>query len=193
MASTVTLSVDPGEFNLMYGLNQVILANLDQGASKYVLQVYIGGNKIADIRQSKNTANLAVFDIQNIIQSYTEPMGQEGTVAGFTQTRNRTVYYELKYGSETAGVVDLAENTQDFFVALPGRKNQLFYLQINPWQDKTIYDAGYRPNPENAACTDINNIGKILSDIEQRTGVVPDNITGRISTGEYISVFQKIA
>ena len=126
MASNVNLYTDPGSVNLMYGYNQVVLENLDSGADKFVLQVYIGGTKVADIRQTPNAIGKAVFDIQKIIQSYTSTT--PAYTADFYPNAAETVYYELKYGSETNGVADLVTGTSDFFVALPGRKNDPSYL-----------------------------------------------------------------
>ena len=116
MASTVSMTQNPGDYNLAYGPNPVTLNNLTTGAQKYVLQVRtLGGDILADIRQTANTEGRAIFDIQNILQTYvhTSPINTEQlglgnqSPANLQQSIQEVERYILRIGDETGGVVDL--------------------------------------------------------------------------------------
>ena len=61
----ITITQNPGDYNLAYGINPVTLHGLTT-EDKYVLQILDGSTVVADIRQTPNTEGYAQFDIQNI-------------------------------------------------------------------------------------------------------------------------------
>jgi len=65
----ITLSQNPGNINQAYGINAVTLTGLTN-ENKYVLRVKQGSDILADVRQAPNIYGNAVFDIQNILQTY---------------------------------------------------------------------------------------------------------------------------
>ena len=80
MALTVTQTPSL-VFDMAYGANPLTISGIDTitGGDKYALQVYIVGQSdpIADIRQTPNKVGRAVFDIQNILQSYVGPQAND--------------------------------------------------------------------------------------------------------------------
>ena len=135
MASTVTISQSPGDYNLAYGPNPVTLSNLTTGATKYVLQVRtVGGDILADIRQTANAQGKAIFDIQNILQTYvhvspinTEQLGL-GSIspANLQDSTQEVERYVLRIGDETNGTVDLVTASMGPYNVIGGKK---------PWYD----------------------------------------------------------
>jgi len=168
MATTVTLSQSPGTYNLAYGPNPVTLTTLSSGADKFVLQVQtLGGTILADIRQTANTEGNAIFDIQNILQTYvhvspvnTEQLGL-GSVspANLQQSIQEVEQYILRIGDETAGVVDLKSVSYGPYNVIGGKK---------PWYDLTWAEGQYQGavngDDSNPACTNVYFNGRPLSD-----------------------------
>lgn len=184
MATTVQLNQNPGEYNLMYRYNKVVLNNLEATADKYVLRVLIGTDVVADIRQTPNSAGNAIFDIQKILQSYTSQpaLGWLNFSAfRFTAAQDETVYYELQYGSETGGVVDIKTGTSDFFTALPGRGYDVKY-GLNLWLELNDYRAEVGIDPETADCTEIFETALPLSDKEYTRLGADDSVRGLSAT-----------
>ena len=159
-------------FDMAYGANPVTLSGIDTiaNADKYALRVYIVGQSdpIADIRQTPNKIGRAIFDIQNIIQSYVGP--QVNTVdsqnlPGFQQTERLSLAgdtlleYQIAYATEAGGVVSAFTTYPQVFSAIAGSKQ---YFQIpfdtNPYQVKASGDDGVLP------CTVIDRTAKPLSD-----------------------------
>ena len=159
-------------FDMAYGANPVTLSGIDTiaNADKYALRVYIVGQSdpIADIRQTPNKIGRAIFDIQNIIQSYVGP--QVNTVdsqnlPGFQQTERLSLAgdtlleYQIAYATEAGGVVSAFTTYPQVFSAIAGSKQ---YFQIpfdtNPYQVKASGDDGILP------CTVIDRTAKPLSD-----------------------------
>ncbi len=168
MATTVTLSQSPGDYNLAYGPNPVTLSNLTSGANKFVLQVRTqGGDILADIRQTANSQGKAIFDIQNILQSYVHvsPVDTElfglGNVspANLQQSVQEVEQYILRIGDETAGVVDLKSVSYGPYNVIGGKK---------PWFDLTWgegqYQGAINGDDSNPACTNVYFNGRPLSD-----------------------------
>jgi len=168
MASTVTLSQSPGDYNLAYGPNPVTLSTLTSGANKFVLQVQtVGGDILADIRQTPNTLGNAIFDIQNILQTYVHvsPIGTEGIGLGNASTANlqqsveEVERYILRIGDETGGVVQLKAVSYGPYEVIGGKK---------PWYDllwaEGPYQAALNGDDSNPACTNIYSNGQPLTD-----------------------------
>ena len=168
MASTVTMTQSPGTYNLAYGPNPVTLSSLTTGAAKYVLQVQtVGGTVLADIRQTANTEGKAIFDIQNILQSYvhvspvnTEQIGLgNASPANLQQSIQEVERYILRIGDETGGVVDLKPQSYGPYEVIGGKK---------PWYDLTWaegpYQGAIRGDDSNPPCTDVYSNGQPLSD-----------------------------
>ena len=171
MASTVSMTQSPGSYNLAYGPNAVTLSTLTTGAQKFVLQVQtLGGDILADIRQTANTQGRAIFDIQNILQTYvhvspinTEQLGlgsiSPANLQGSLQEVER---YILRIGDETGGVVDLKATSYGPYEVIGGKK---------PWYDlmwaEGPYQGGIRGDDSNPPCTDVYSNGQPLSDNTQ--------------------------
>lgn len=168
MATTVTLSQNPGTYNLAYGPNPVTLTTLTSGADKFVLQVQTqGGTILADIRQTANTEGNAIFDIQNILQTYVHPSPVNteqlgiGSVspANLQQSIQEVEQYILRIGDETAGVVDLKAVSYGPYNVIGGKK---------PWYDLTWAEGQYQGavngDDSNPACTNVYFNGRPLSD-----------------------------
>ena len=168
MATTVTLSQNPGTYNLAYGPNPVTLTTLTSGADKFVLQVQtVGGTILADIRQTANTEGNAIFDIQNILQTYVHPSPVNteqlgiGSVspANLQQSIQEVEQYILRIGDETAGVVDLKAVSYGPYNVIGGKK---------PWYDLTWAEGQYQGavngDDSNPACTNVYFNGRPLSD-----------------------------
>jgi hypothetical protein len=155
----VTLFQNPGPYNLVHGPNAVTLSNLG-AADKYVLQLWdtVGPTKFADIRQNANIAGSAQFDIQNLLEVFTSP-SMEGieSIDKFTGSAPETFKYNIKYGSETDGVVTI-DGTVGYFIALNGRK-EYYEVEWNetPWRTQVSTD-GESP------CTQIDIQGLALTD-----------------------------
>ena len=168
MASTVTLSQSPGDYNLAYGPNPVTLSNLTTGANKFVLQVQtVGGDILADIRQTANSEGKAIFDIQNILQTYVHvsPVNTEiiglgnASPANLQQSVEEVERYILRIGDETAGVVDLKSVSYGPYEVIGGKK---------PWYDllwaEGPYQAALNGDDSNPPCTNIYSNGQPLTD-----------------------------
>ena len=168
MASTVSLTQSPGSYNLAYGPNPVTLSTLSVGAQKFVLQVQtVGGTILADIRQTANSQGKAIFDIQNILQTYvhvspinTEQLGLGNVSPANLQNSEQEVeQYILRIGDETGGVVDLKPQSYGPYNVIGGKK---------PWYDLSWaegpYQGGIRGDDSNPPCTDVYSNGRPLTD-----------------------------
>ncbi len=168
MASTVTISQSPGDYNLAYGPNPVTLSNLTTGATKYVLQVRtVGGDILADIRQTANAQGKAIFDIQNILQTYvhvspinTEQLGL-GSIspANLQDSTQEVERYVLRIGDETNGTVDLVTASMGPYNVIGGKK---------PWYDlnwaEGPYQGAIQGDDSNPPCTNVYSNGQPLTD-----------------------------
>ena len=168
MASTVTLTQSPGDYNLAYGPNPVTLSTLTTGADKFVLQVRtLGGTILADIRQTANSQGKAIFDIQNILQTYvhvspinTEQIGLgNASPANLQNSEQEVEQYVLRIGDETAGVVNLKGASYGAYQVIGGKK---------PWYDinwsEGQYQASVNGGDEITPCTNVVLHGRVLSD-----------------------------
>ena len=168
MASTVTLSQSPGDYNLAYGPNPVTLSTLTSGANKFVLQVRtVGGDILADIRQTANSEGNAIFDIQNILQSYVHvsPVNTEiigvgnASPANLQDSTQEVEQYIIRIGEETSGVVELRSVSYGPYNVIGGKK---------PWYDLTWgegqYQGAINGDDSNPACTNVYFNGRPLSD-----------------------------
>ena len=159
-------------FDMAYGANPVTLDGISVNEDKYALRIYIVGqaDPIADIRQTPNKIGRAVFDIQNVLQSYVGP--QVNTIdslhysGGFAPQNTRLalsgptlIEYQIAYAAETGGVVGTFVTYPEIFVAIAGSKQ---YFQVpfdtTPYQPLTSSDDGNPP------CTTIDRFAKPLSD-----------------------------
>ena len=153
----ITLTQQPGNYNLAYGINPVTLHGLTV-EDKYVLQILDGSTVLADIRQTANTNGYAQFDIQNILQSYikSSKVGLEGTNP-WADSENEVFEYNIAYGTETGGVVNTPLNIAIGLKAIGGRKD---------YYDLTWDESSYRATAEadESDCTVISQQGKALTD-----------------------------
>ena len=153
----ITLTQQPGNYNLAYGINPVTLHGLTV-EDKYVLQILDGSTVLADIRQTANTNGYAQFDIQNILQSYikSSKVGLEGTNP-WADSENEVFEYNIAYGTETGGVVNTPLNIAIGLKVIGGRKD---------YYDLTWDESSYRATAEadESDCTVISQQGKALTD-----------------------------
>ena len=158
----VSITQDPGDYNLAYGVNALTLTGITPG-SKYVMQVWDSGltNKLADVRQSPNVEGKAIFDIQNILQSYITGSKKDlETITQLATSADETVRYYIKFGSETAAGAVTIDGTSTVKEAFGGRKE---YFEID-WDPET-YQCEVSGNDANPVCTVIDQKGKPLTDL----------------------------
>ena len=123
----ITVSQNPGEINQAYGVNAVSLSGIT-GEDKYVLRIKNqAGDIVADVRQTPNRYGQAIFDIQNILQTYIKPGDADIDSIGVNSTDpyrnsfNLGFLYDIEYGTETGGIFTSAGVLENFEV-YPGRK-----------------------------------------------------------------------
>ena len=151
----VTVIQTPNEvFDMAYGANPITLSGIDTiaNADKYALRIYIVGqtDPVADIRQTPNRIGRAIFDMQNILQSYVGPQYNQVDsqfVAGVPQTDRISLAgatlleYQIAYATESGGVVSAFTTYPEIFTVIAGSKQ---YFQIpfdtNPYQPKISGD-----------------------------------------------------
>ena len=171
----VTVIQTPNEvFDMAYGANPITLSGIDTiaNADKYALRIYIVGqtDPVADIRQTPNRIGRAIFDMQNILQSYVGPQYNQVDsqfVAGIPQTDRISLAgatlleYQIAYATESGGVVSSFTTYPEIFTVIAGSKQ---YFQIpfdtNPYQPKISGDDTALP------CSVIDRTAKPLSDNE---------------------------
>lgn len=156
----VQITQNPGTYNLANGTNAVTLSNIGASELKYVLQVrnISGSTTLADIRQAPNAAGVALFDIQQILQSYVgpTPAGVE-TVLGWTTGATETLQYNIFYGSENASGDVTIDGSITARKVFSGRKE---------WDDITwsAQSAKRMTLTQNGGCTTVQNQGELLTD-----------------------------
>ena len=158
----VTLTQNPGDYNLAYGANAVTMQGLPQGALKYVLQVWDSTltQKLADIRQTPNQEGRAVFDIQQILQSYLEGSNSTlETVEDLRTSADETIRYYIKFGSEGVGGSLTIDGTSTPKEAFGGRKE---YYEID-WNFED-YQAEVSGDDSVPQCAVIDSVGKAMTD-----------------------------
>jgi hypothetical protein len=173
-------------FDLAYGPNPITLSNIDSGFTKYVVRILVVGNPdpIAELRQTPNRQGKAIFDIQNILQSYVGPLSNDidslhFDLGGFVAQNTRMALagptlleYQIQYSQENDGVIDPAGFTtiSNIFTCIAGSK-QYFEVPFNT--------DPYRPEIEgddsNPVCSVIERAAGPLSD---NMWTIPDTATG---------------
>ena len=157
----INLTQSPGDYNLVYGPNAVTLQNIGTLDRKYVLQIKRGNELIADIRQLPNTAGAAIFDIQNILQSFVkQSRGDIEDRANFTTSENETMYYQLHCGSEllSGGVnIDVVTTVR---VAMGGTKP---YYEIQ-WDSSDVTPILSKDEAA-TECTLVDQVASALTDM----------------------------
>ena len=104
-------------FDQTYGPNPVTVTGIPVDpitgvptADKYVLQVWVNGTLVADLRQSPNRNAKAIFDIQNTLQNYVSPSKNNIEETGYfgnelANSSLETVSYVIRASYEQSGVV----------------------------------------------------------------------------------------
>jgi len=170
----ITLTQQPGNYNLAYGINPVTLHGLTV-EDKYVLQILQGSTVLADIRQTPNENGNAEFDIQNILQTYVKPSGLFlPNTTNFADSEEEVFEYNIAYGTETDGEIDTPLNIEIGLKVIGGRKDY-YDLQWN--------EARYIPtvgSDGEGICTEVEYAAQALTDwseyklISDITDEVPD-------------------
>ena len=147
----ITITQTPGPINQAYGINAVTLAGLTS-ENKYVLRVKQGNNILADIRQAPNIYGNAIFDIQNILQTY----------VGVGDTDVDTVGTDL-----------------DFVPTLTNSKYNLYNIGANRFIGAQTYIPGGTPvsseingTPDNTQFTFVNNGQGYWNIVSNENGVL---------------------
>lgn len=171
MAVTV-LQTPSTPFDMAYGANPITLGGIDTiaNADKYALRIFVVGNAtpIADIRQTPNRIGRAVFDIQNVLQSYVGPQSNQVDgqfEAGIPQNQRLSlsgptlVEYQIATATESGGVVSAFTTYPEIFTTIAGSKQ---YFQVpfntNPYQPLASN------NDANPPCTVVDRYAGPLSD-----------------------------
>lgn len=165
----ITSELTPDEFNLAYGQNLFAFTGITS-EDRYAIKVKQGVTVLADLRQGRNAEGDAIFDIQNIIQSYVQPSvywieqlgiyDQDPGIATanvpLTNSQNEVFGYNLEYGYETSGIYT-AISTLSNFKAIGGSKAY--------WENYWKYDT-YRPRTANngVGCTETTRTAEVLTD-----------------------------
>lgn len=167
-------------FDMAYGANPITLSGISINADKYALRIFQVGNAIpiADIRQSPNRQGRAIFDIQNILQSFVGPLPKDidsRFEAGIPQNQrlalagDTLLEYQFAYAEETGGVVGTFTTYPDIFTVIAGSKQ---YYEVpfdqTPYQPKISGDDGVLP------CTVIDRYAGPLSD---NGWTIPDELS----------------
>lgn len=154
-------------FDQAYGPNPVTLGNITTSEDKYILQVLgsDGVTILADVRQTPNKVGRAIFDLQNILQSYVGPSlasiektGAPGTQP-LTVAAKELMQYKLRFGSETNGNINYLTTDTTFLYAFGGKKD---YYQVN--YDANYYIPTVSGNGQPDGCTLVTKLGLPFSD-----------------------------
>ena len=159
-------------FDMAYGANTITLDGIQPTQGKYALQITIVGQAlpIADIRQSPNRFNRAIFDIQNILQTQIQPTidNVDGLHYSATFAAQNTrmqiangelVQYQIAFTTETNGSIDDPFFTSPtIYTTIGGSKEY--------WQQPYTEGAEFIPIIDGTAagCTDIDKTARPLSD-----------------------------
>lgn len=177
-------------FDMAYGANPITLGNISGNEDKYALRIFIVGqaDPIADIRQTPNRIGRAVFDIQNVLQSYVGPQNNQVDSqfeAGIPQNQRMSlagptlIEYQIAYAAETGGVVGTFTTYPEIFTAIAGSKQ---YFQVpfdtTPYQPLASNDDSLPP------CTVVDRYAKPLSD---NNWVIDDTELSASAFGIYTS------
>ena len=158
----VSITQDPGAYNLAYGHNALTLTGAAVG-TKYVMQIWDSGltNKLADVRQTPNMDGKAIFDLQNILQSYIHGSKKDlETISQLATSADETLRYYIKFGSEdSAGAVTI-DGTSTVKEVFGGRKE---YYEID-WNFED-YQCEVSGNDASPVCTVIDAKGQPLTDL----------------------------
>ena len=157
----VVLNQNPTTYNLAYGTNAVTLSNLGI-ATKFVLRILDGATVISDLRQAANQNGHAIFDIQNILQSYVNVSKKNiETTEAWTTSAEETFEYTLEYGSQVDDEAPVMDGAVSGFVAIGGKK---VYFDT-PWADKSKFQPIVFSDTETLGdCTGISQRARALSD-----------------------------
>ena len=170
----VILTQNPGPHNFAYGANAVTLSGILGSAQKYVLQIRAmdGTTILATLRQSRNAANVAQFDIQNVLQSYVGvpklQIDNLGIQNSILDTSDNEVYqYILRVGSESNGVLTIEPTVYGNYQTVAGTKE---YWQVNG--APIIDDTDYRLRPvieyeSGVVCYTLDAVGNPISNVRR--------------------------
>ena len=157
----VQISQSPGDYNLAYGPNAVTLTNLAVTDRKYVLQIRQGNDILADIRQLPNVPGNAIFDIQNILQSYvTQSVGDIESKVDYTDSTNETFYYQIHAGAENQNGQVTIDVVSTLKVVVAGVK---VYYELDWDTDSVTPNIAGGEGVNN--CTTITSIADALTDM----------------------------
>lgn len=133
----ISVEQTPGNFNKAFGINPISLGGIT-GFNKYVLRLKKDGDIIADIRQTPNKNFNALYDIQNVLQTYIKPskIGFEN-ITDIEATFEEWFKYDFEYGIEdiNGNYINSGDLT-DYLVF--GGKKEYYELYV----DEDIYSAG---------------------------------------------------
>lgn len=140
----VALKQSPNlQFDQAYGPNAITLEGIPTDvlgiiqADKYVLQVVINGQIVADLRQTPNKYGLAIFDIQNVLQNFVSPsfagietIGYDGADP-LINSRYEQAQYNLRLGYEQDGVTFI-ETPSSIPYSVFGGTKQYYQVPYSP-------------------------------------------------------------
>lgn len=164
---TIIIPQQPSNtFDMAYGPNAVTLSGITTSEDKYVLRIFRVGqpDPIADLRQTPNFNGVAIFDIQNILQTQVQPglnnpdSQHYNTISPNSRLRTANgewAEYTIQVGYEVNGVVTITTTSPVKDVI--GGKKQYFEVPFNALP--------YFPNAQGSLTTTVvTGYGRPLSD-----------------------------
>jgi len=155
--AVIVLQTPTQPFDMAYGANPITLSGIQPNEDKYALRIFIVGqtDPIADIRQTPNRIGRAIFDIQNVLQSYIGP--QVNTIDSLhiprfqqntriSRAEPTLIEYQIATATESGGVVGAFTTLPEIFTVIAGSKQ---YFQVtfdtNPYQVMAANDENINP------------------------------------------------
>ena len=183
MPATIVLQQTPNAvFDMAYGPNPITLTGITSNEDKYVLKVFVNGSATptADIRQTPNKYGKAIFDLQNILQSYVSPPDKDidslglgaGNANSMRNTSSCLISYTLSIGFELNGAVTIMPTGYGTYLAYSGSK-QYYEVPFNT----DYYQSAVAGDDSNPPCTVVTRTGHAFTDVKWLTGPADTNDT----------------
>ena len=156
-------------FNMAYGPNPITLSGLEIDQDKYVVQIFKQGEQIpiADLRQTPNKLGVAIFDIQNTLQTIISPSTNNLDALNYDSfavdtslsiAHGELQQYQIKIGYEAGNNV-VTSYLPDFYTTLGG-KQPYWMVEFNT----DNYIPKVYGTEDILSCTGVSRYARALSD-----------------------------